>query len=127
MVLPIMCERRILGGNLREDEGGSQRGDRKPPQAVTRVGLSVGLTSITARQPYSVTLFARLMNRFRPSLLPALVGTVLLAACGTPGPPLPPSLELPKPVTDLRAARRGDKVYLAWSPPTQTTERQTIR
>src|SRR5437870_8509722 len=67
------------------------------------------------------------MNRFRPNLLPALVGTMLLAACGTPGPPLPPSLELPKPVTDLRAARKGDKVYLAWSPPTQTTERQTIR
>ncbi len=67
------------------------------------------------------------MNRFRPNLLPALVGTVLLAACGTPGPPLPPSLELPKPVTDLRAARKGDKVYLAWSPATQTTERQTIR
>src|SRR5207245_9477961 len=67
------------------------------------------------------------MNRFRPNPLPALVGIVLLAACGTPGPPLPPSLELPKPVTDLRAARKGDKVYLAWSPPTQTTERQTIR
>src|SRR5437870_11766333 len=67
------------------------------------------------------------MNRFRPNLLPALVGIVLLAACGTPGPPLPPSLELPKPVTDLRAARKSDKVYLAWSPPTQTTERQTIR
>src|SRR5947199_9076268 len=67
------------------------------------------------------------MNRFRPNLLPALVGTMLLAACGTPGPPLPPSLELPKPVTDLRAARKGDKVYLAWSPPAQTTERQTIR
>src|SRR5438445_13267995 len=67
------------------------------------------------------------MNRFRPILLPALVGIVLLAACGTPGPPLPPSLELPKPVTDLRAARKSDKVYLAWSPPAQTTERQTIR
>src|SRR5438132_13550719 len=66
------------------------------------------------------------MNRFRPNLLPALVGTMLLAACGTPGPPLPPSLELPKPVTDLRAARKSDKVYLAWSPTTQTTERQTI-
>ncbi len=87
----------------------------------------VGLREIKDRRPYSVTLFARLMNRFRPNLLPALVGTMLLAACGTPGPPLPPSLELPKPVTDLRAARKSDKVYLAWSPATQTTERQTIR
>jgi hypothetical protein len=67
------------------------------------------------------------MNRFRPTLLPSLLGTVLLAACGTPGAPLPPSLELPKPVTDLRAARKGDKVYLLWSLPTQTTERQAIR
>src|SRR5439155_897074 len=87
----------------------------------------VGLRELRDRQPYSVTLFARLMNRFRPNLLPALVGTMLLAACGTPGPPLPPSLELPKPVTDLRAARKSDKVYLAWSPATQTTERQPIR
>ncbi|HEV2730601.1 MAG TPA: hypothetical protein VGV15_11275 [Terriglobales bacterium] len=67
------------------------------------------------------------MNRFRPNLLPSLLGAALLAGCGTPGAPLPPSLELPKAVTDLRAARKGDKVYLAWTLPTQTTERQTIR
>ena len=40
---------------------------------------------------------------------------------------MPPSLELPKPVTNLRAARKGDKVYLAWTVPTQTTDRQTVR
>jgi hypothetical protein len=67
------------------------------------------------------------MNRFRPNLLPGLLGAALLASCGTPGAPLPPSLELPKAVTDLRAARKGDMVYLAWTLPTQTTERQTIR
>jgi hypothetical protein len=67
------------------------------------------------------------MNRFHSNLFLLLFAAVLLTACGTPGAPLPPSLELPKPVTDLRAARKGDKVYLAWSPPTQTTERQTIR
>jgi hypothetical protein len=53
--------------------------------------------------------------------------TALLTACGTPGVPLPPSLELAKPVTDLRAVRKGDKVYLAWTEPTQTTDRQNIR
>src|SRR6184192_1626294 len=67
------------------------------------------------------------MNRFRPNLLPALVGTMLLAACGTPGVPLPPSLELPKPVTDLRAVRKADKVYVSWSVPTQTTDGQRVR
>ncbi len=40
---------------------------------------------------------------------------------------MPPSLELPKPVTDLRAVRKGDKVYLAWTAPTQTSDRQTVR
>src|SRR3954453_790031 len=54
-------------------------------------------------------------------------GTALLTSCGTPGVPLPPSLELAKPATDLRAVRKGDKVYLAWSLPTQTTDRQNIR
>jgi hypothetical protein len=53
--------------------------------------------------------------------------TALLTSCGTPGVPLPPSLELAKPVTDLRAVRKGDKVYLAWSEPTQTTDHQNIR
>src|SRR5581483_1078180 len=55
--------------------------------------------------------------------------TLLLIAsgCGSPGPPLPPSLELPKPVTDLRATRKGDKVFLTWTTPTETTDRQTVR
>ena len=55
-----------------------------------------------------------------------LVATVF-TACGTPGIPLPPSLELPKQVADLRAVRKGDRVYLAWTVPTQTTDLQTVR
>jgi hypothetical protein len=51
----------------------------------------------------------------------------ILAACGTPGAPLPPSLELPKPVTDLRATRQGDRVYLTWAVPDETTDRQSVR
>jgi hypothetical protein len=51
----------------------------------------------------------------------------LLAACGTPRPPLPPSLELPVPVTDLRGARKGDKVTLVWSVPIKTTEKTNLR
>jgi len=55
----------------------------------------------------------------------ALMG--LASACGSPGPPIPPSLQLPNPVNDLWAVRKGDRVYLAWSIPTRTTDGQTIR
>jgi hypothetical protein len=55
------------------------------------------------------------------------MAVALLAGCGAPGIPIPPSLELAKPVTDLRAVRKGDKVYLAWSVPVETTERRAIQ
>ena len=42
-------------------------------------------------------------------------------------PPLPPSLDLPKPPADLKAVRKGDGVLLTWTIPTVTTDRQTIR
>ena len=51
----------------------------------------------------------------------------MCAACATIGPPRPPSLELPKPPTDLRAARKGDQVRLTWTVPTSTTDRQRVR
>ncbi|MGA9988223.1 MAG: hypothetical protein WBP69_10610, partial [Terriglobales bacterium] len=43
------------------------------------------------------------------------------------GPPLPPSLELPKPPTDLRATRKDNRVTLTWSEPTLTTDRKSVR
>jgi hypothetical protein len=52
---------------------------------------------------------------------------LLLAGCAQTGPPLPPSLELPKPPTDLRASRKGNRVTLSWSEPTHTTDRQSVR
>ena len=57
----------------------------------------------------------------------AVSATLMLAACATIGPPQPPSLELPKPPTDLRASRKGDRVNLTWTIPTMTTDRETIR
>ncbi|HUI50126.1 MAG TPA: hypothetical protein VLX60_00015 [Terriglobales bacterium] len=45
-----------------------------------------------------------------------------LTACGVPGIPKPPSLDLPQPVSDLRAVRKGDRVYLSWTVPTRTTD-----
>ena len=62
-----------------------------------------------------------------PRLALALGVTLLLTACATIGPPQPPSLELPKPPTDLRAVRKGDQVILTWTVPTVTTDRQTAR
>src|SRR3977135_2387697 len=52
---------------------------------------------------------------------------LLLASCAQTGPPLPTSLALPKPPTDLRASRKGDRVTLSWSEPTLTTDRQSVR
>src|SRR5580700_6621194 len=58
-----------------------------------------------------------------------LLGILLLGlvGCAAIGPPRPPSLELPKPPTDLRATRKGDKVLLTWSVPALTTDHQAVR
>src|ERR1700739_2438386 len=58
---------------------------------------------------------------------PARALTVVLAGCASVQAPLPPSLELPKPPTDLHALRKGNHVYLFWTVPTQTMDRQTVR
>ena len=52
---------------------------------------------------------------------------LMLAGCAQTGPPLPPSLELPRPPSDLRASRKGNAVTLTWSEPTLTTDRQSVR
>jgi hypothetical protein len=67
------------------------------------------------------------MGRTVLKLCLCLLTASLLISCGSPGIPVPPSLELPKPVSDLRAVRKGSKVLLSWTAPTRTTERQTIR
>jgi len=60
-------------------------------------------------------------------LIPIIAACLLLAGCAQTGPPLPPSLELPKPPSDLRASRKGNNVTLIWTAPTRTTDRQSIR
>ncbi len=57
----------------------------------------------------------------------AMAGALGLSGCASIGPPEAPSLELPKPPTDLRAARKGDKVTLTWTVPARTTERQSVK
>ena len=56
-----------------------------------------------------------------------MLASGLLIGCGSPGEPLPPSLELARPVSDLRAVRKGNTVTLSWTAPTSTTDRHNIR
>jgi hypothetical protein len=67
------------------------------------------------------------MDKGKIRLLIGLSAAVLLAACGTPGPPVVPSLQLPAPPGNLQATRKGSRVTLRWTPPSLTTDGQTIR
>lgn len=60
-------------------------------------------------------------------MLLTIAAVAVLAGCGVPGAPQPPSLELPRQVSDLRALRKGDRVTLAWTPPQETTDRTAVR
>src|SRR5208282_2761452 len=64
------------------------------------------------------------MKLLRGTLLAAVVW---LTGCASIGPPMPPSLELPRAPSDLRAVRKGDKVTLTWSIPARTVDRQKVR
>jgi hypothetical protein len=66
-------------------------------------------------------------SRHLPGALAALPCIALLVGCASVGAPLPPSLELIQPPTDLRAVRKGDKVYLSWTIPSKTMDRQSVR
>jgi len=54
-------------------------------------------------------------------------GLGLAIGCAAPGAPQPPSLRLPMAVDDLSAIRKGNRVILTWSAPTETTDHQTMR
>lgn len=67
--------------------------------------------------------------RFRRNLsgLAGLVALAALTGCGVQGNPQPPSLELPRPVNDLKATRKGDRVRLTWTAPRETTDKVRIK
>ena len=67
------------------------------------------------------------MKRSGWNILICGLSCAVSVSCGAPGVPIPPSLELAKPVSDLRAARKGDKVYLGWTVPSRTVDRQSVR
>ena len=50
-----------------------------------------------------------------------------LIGCGTPGAPLPPSLDLPQAVSDLSASRVGNRVTLRWTMPRRTTDKLLLK
>ena len=51
----------------------------------------------------------------------------LLAGCGMPGAPLPPSLNLADPVEDLAATRTGNQVSLTWTMPKKNTDKLLLK
>ena len=67
------------------------------------------------------------MKRSTSRWLVPVLATASLIGCANPGPPLPPSLELPRAPADLRATRKGDRVTLFWTVPTETMDKQAIR
>jgi len=66
------------------------------------------------------------LPRGREKLL-ALIPLALLTGCGYPADPLPPALNRPTPVTDLRVVERGSKLVVTFTKPTRTTEDLPIK
>jgi hypothetical protein len=60
-------------------------------------------------------------------LLGCLVVLALLTGCGTPGAPQLPSLQLARPVDDLTAYRKGNKVQLDWTLPRKNADRTLVK
>ena len=60
-------------------------------------------------------------------LLTGLSLLAILTGCGTPGAPQLPSLQLARPVDDLTASRKGDKVQLEWTLPRKNTDRTLVK
>ena len=60
-----------------------------------------------------------------PILFSAAV--LAIAGCASPGPPRPPTLGIPKLVSDLTATRTGDTVVLRFTVPARTTDGQPVK
>src|SRR5665647_114723 len=68
----------------------------------------------------------RQAHRFALAVLAAGLG-VGLQGCGTPGAPMPPSLNLPDRVEDLAAVRAGSQVSLTWTMPKKNTDKLLLK
>jgi hypothetical protein len=70
------------------------------------------------------------MSRARYHAAALLIAAALgagMSGCGTPGAPLPPSLNLPNKVTDLAATRTGNQVALTWTMPKRNTDKTLLK
>jgi hypothetical protein len=61
------------------------------------------------------------------ALIAALGIAALVAGCGLPAAPQPPSLKLPEAVKDLSGRRTGDEVALTWTMPRRDTSHVTLK
>jgi hypothetical protein len=50
-----------------------------------------------------------------------------LAGCGYPGDPLPPALNIPERITDLRALQRGARLIVSLTAPVSTTDKLILK
>src|SRR5262249_45012866 len=57
-----------------------------------------------------------------PKVFGLFACSFLLAACGYVGNPLPPTLDIPQPISDLRVAEYGEKILVEFTVPPLTTE-----
>src|SRR5215469_5870283 len=101
-----------------------RRASRPAPLGTIRLSLRLPSSRIPCYAHHSSRMNAprQLAKSFIPFVL-----AIVMCGCASIGAPVPPSLELPKPPTDLRATRKGNKVYLSWSVPAKTTDRQNVR
>ncbi|MGB0065085.1 MAG: fibronectin type III domain-containing protein [Terracidiphilus sp.] len=60
-------------------------------------------------------------------LLGAPAALFVLAGCGMPGAPQPPSLDLPERVGDFSAVRAGNEVALTWTMPKRDTDKVPLK
>lgn len=116
------------------EAGKKEEDNSRPPSSwpvkyfrSSRKGI-VRITASANPQPPLLCYPSSFRMRAPLTKLSAVTGLcLLLASCAQTGPPLPPSLELPNPPSDLRAGRKGNRVTLTWSESLLTTDRQAVR
>src|ERR1700722_19787583 len=59
--------------------------------------------------------------------LAAMAAAVAAIGCASPGPPKPPTLNLPALATDIQAQRQGGRVLVHWTTPNQTSDDLPIK
>jgi hypothetical protein len=67
------------------------------------------------------------MVQRQPFLAACLLIGAVFTGCGTPGAPQLPSLQLARPVDDLTASRKGNKVQLDWTLPRKNVDRTLVK